>query len=471
MNIIKPYLNLKIMEYDEQIKDENQNEINAKLLQQNLKLIPYTQPLDFLSKPENTMFTNLFHVFKLNANHINIIKLKESIIKALHNHKGLLCTFSKNNNDANSFNNGIYINYNPEIMPNIEEFKIRDDIDKAELEIIFQNNLVIFKHYNSPQINIKIFYNSKNIYLFFDICHTVFDGASIGIFFTTINNIYLNKEIPKDYFLYYLNKYNIDIKESIKYKKDFEYFKNNFIHDKDLYPRYSNNISGENKKIIIKTLTWGKLRGNLKKYFSIGNTNKITNYNIFLLMNIILSNYLYTNFEESHHELNFTFSGRNWKKEKYSVGCLSTDYPVYYDFEKGKINMKNLYESMKKQLELKNTISRYPFFHSDKGRLPVIIQREGEFFDIKNFCGDSEAEIVYDYTKNFNNNCSVFWSPLSVVMTIGEKLAKYDIMADGNKYEENDINKYVHLIERSGKFIFDNMDKINKDEYLEINID
>ena len=456
-------------EYDFQIKEEDQDEINEKLLQKTLKLIPYTQPLDFLSKPENTMFTNLFHIFKLNRKHISLKKLKESIIKALLNHKGLLCTFNKDNKENGSFNNGIFLDYNPEILPNIEEIKIKDDIDKKELELIFQNNLVIFKHYNSPQINIKLFYNSFHIYLFCDICHTVFDGASIGIFFTSINNIYLDKKIPKDYFIYYLHKYNIDIRESQKYKEDFLYFEKYFIHDKDIYPKYSSNKSNnQNSKMIFKTLSWDDFYLNLSKYFSIPNSKKITNFNIFLLMNILLTNYLFSNLEQSHHELNLTFSGRNWKKEKYSVGCLSTDYPVYYDFTKNKINMKHFYESMKRQLELKNTISRYPFFHSDKGRLPVIIQREGEFFDATNFCGDAEAEIIYDYSKHFNNKCSEFWSPLSVVMTIGENSAKYDIMADGNKYNEKDIDKYIDLIEKSGKFIFENMVKINKDEDIDI---
>ena len=132
--------------------------------------------------------------------------------------------------------------------------------------------------------------------------------------------------------------------------------------------------------------------------------------------------------------------------------------------------MKNFYNLMKEQLELKNTLSRYPYFHSDKGRLPVIIQREGDFININNFCGDENANIIYDYSKNFNSKCSVFWSPLSVVMTIGEKLAKYDIMADGNKYNENDINKYVDLIEKSGKFIFEYIDKIHTDEIIKIEI-
>ena len=196
--------------------------------------------------------------------------------------------------------------------------------------------------------------------------------------------------------------------------------------------------------MIFKTLTWDNLRLNLTKYFSIKNSNKITNYNIFLLMNIILANYLYSNMEETHQELNFTFSGRDWKREKYSVGCLSTDYPIYYDFNiKDKLNMKTFYELIKEQLGLKNKISRYPFFHSDKGRLPVIIQKEGEFININNFCGDSEAKIIYDYTKYFNNKCNIFWSPLSVVLTIGNNLAKYDIMVDGSKYNENDINCYV----------------------------
>ena len=38
------------MEFDSQIKDINQDEINDELLNKDLELIPYPQPLDFLSK-------------------------------------------------------------------------------------------------------------------------------------------------------------------------------------------------------------------------------------------------------------------------------------------------------------------------------------------------------------------------------------------------------------------------------------
>ena len=458
------------MEFDTQIKDINQDEINEELINKHLELIPYPQPLDFLSKPENTMFTNLFYVIKLNKQYIQIDKLKESILKSLNNHKGLLSTFILKKEEK-LFNNGIYLNYEPKNEIKIEEIKIKDNIDKTELEELFQHNLEVFKHFNSPQINIKIFYNNCDIYLFIDICHTVLDGASISVFFNSINNAYLNKELPKDYFLYYLYKYNKEIKESPKYKEDLTYFQKYFIHDKDLYPKYNNSLSKKDFVIIAKTLTWDNLRTNLTKYFSIPNSNKITNYNIFLLMNIILANYLYSNMDESHHELNFTFSGRDWKREKYSVGCLSTDYPVYFNFDsKGKLNMKNFYNLIKKQLELKNNISRYPYFHSDKGRLPVIIQREKEFLNINNFCGDNTAKIIYDFTNKFNNKCNIFWSPLSVVMTIGDNLAKYDIMADGSKYNEENIKYYKELIEKSGKFIFNNMDKINSDDIINIEI-
>ena len=121
---------------------------------------------------------------------------------------------------------------------------------------------------------------------------------------------------------------------------------------------------------------------------------------------------------------------------------------------------------MKRQLEMKNTISRYPYLHSDKGRLPVIIQKEGEFIDIKNFCGDEGAEIVYDYTKHFNNKCNEFWSPLQIVMTIGAKTAKYDILADGRKYCEEDLDKYAGLMEKSGRLIMNNMSKVGDGEVI-----
>ena len=77
---------------------------------------------------------------------------------------------------------------------------------------------------------------------------------------------------------------------------------------------------------------------------------------------------------------------------------------------------------------------------------------------------------IYDCTNKFNNKCNIFWSPLSVVMTIGDNLAKYDIMANGSKYSEDNIKYYVDLIEKAGKFIFNNMDKINSDNIINIEI-
>jgi NRPS condensation-like uncharacterized protein len=138
------------------------------------------------------MFTNIFYVIKLNSKFIKIKKLKESIIKSLNNHKGLLSTFIIKNEEK-SFNNGIYLKYQPKNEIKIDEIKIKDDINSTELERLIQQNLAVFKHYNSPQINIIIFYNDINIYLLIDICHTVFDGASIGVFFNSINNAYLSK--------------------------------------------------------------------------------------------------------------------------------------------------------------------------------------------------------------------------------------------------------------------------------------
>ena len=52
------------MEFDSQIKDVDQEEIFNELINKHLELIPYPQPLDFLSKPENTMFTNIFYRIK-----------------------------------------------------------------------------------------------------------------------------------------------------------------------------------------------------------------------------------------------------------------------------------------------------------------------------------------------------------------------------------------------------------------------
>ena len=55
-------------------------------------------------------------------------------------------------------------------------------------------------------------------------------------------------------------------------------------------------------------------------------------------------------------------------------------------------------------------------------------------------------------------------------MSIGDNLAKYDIMADGTKYSSFDMNNYVDLIEKKEKFIFNNMNKINSDDIINIEI-
>ena len=71
----------------------------------------------------------------------------ESIIKSLNNHKGLLSTFIMKKEEKILFNNGIYLNYEPNNSINIDLFKIKEDINKTELEQLFQENLAVFEQF------------------------------------------------------------------------------------------------------------------------------------------------------------------------------------------------------------------------------------------------------------------------------------------------------------------------------------
>ena len=85
-----------------------------------------------------------------------------------------------------------------------------------------------------------------------------------------------------------------------------------------------------------------------------------------MTMNILLTDYIYSNFEDEYPTAKIGFNGRNWKKDANAVGCHLFNYPVIYHFQNKKINMKKYYNKIKELFDMKSKLMRYPFEHTEK---------------------------------------------------------------------------------------------------------
>ena len=285
---------------------DKQNEIALKT---SLKIYSIAQ---YFLKRTNYALLNIFKLVKIKREDIDLNRFIKALNKTIYNHPVLLSRFHEEKDGE------IYIEYKPEFPPEIKIIEIKDD----DIPNIKDNLLHVFKPFNSSMINFTIFLSNKNVYFYYDIFHSNFDGNSISIFENNLEAAYLNKSLPKDYFFLNLYNYNQDLK-SRKYEDTVNYFKENYDLTRDYCPKFDedipeNIINNESLQLIYKEYSSKELRQQLKKYFG----EKPKFYNIFMTMNVLLANYIYSDFKDEYPTAKIGFNGRNWTVDSNSVGCL-----------------------------------------------------------------------------------------------------------------------------------------------------
>ena len=439
----------KDMDEKQIISDKDkQNEIALKT---SLKIYSIVQ---YFLKRTNYALLNIFKLVKIKREDIDLNRFIKALNKTIYNHPVLLSRFHEEKDGE------IYIEYKPEFPPEIKIIEIKDE----DIPNIKDNLLHIYKPFNSSMINFTIFLSNKNVYFYYDIFHSNFDGNSVSIFENNLEAAYLNKSLPKDYFFLNLYNYNQDLK-SKKYDDTVNYFKENYDLTRDYCPKFDEDISeniknNESLQLIYKEYSSKELRQQLKKYFG----EKPKYYNIFMIMNILLANYIYSDFKDEYPTAKIGFNGRNWTVDSNSVGCLIYNYPVIYHFQNKIVNIKNFYEKIKELFDKRPTLMKYPFEHTERySSMMSIIQTKG--FYKTEFCG-KKMELIYGYNNLINIKTNYLMTPLMQELFIDDEIAKYSSFFDAKFYKQSSADKFMDIQIKSSKLIMENF-KNNKDIYLD----
>jgi hypothetical protein len=430
-------------------KELNENDDCSKLDKDKLneialrkKLRPYPIIQYFLKRTKYA-FLNIFKFSKIKREDIDIDKLKYALNKTIYNHPSLLSRFYKDDKGD------IYMEYRPDLPPKIEMINIKDE----DIKNIGNNLLTVFEPFNSSLVNFTIFISETSIYFFYDIFHSNFDGNSLVIFENNLELAYMDKPLPKDYFYLNLYQYNLDI-NSQKYNDTVKFFQDNFDLNREYCPKFDKDIPDEilnNKtlQLIYREYSSEELRKQLTKHFG----EKPRYYNIFMSMNILLTNYIYSNYEDDCPTAKIGFNGRNWEKDKNSVGCLIMNFPVIYHFEDKKVNMKKFYTEIKKLLEMKPKLMKFPFEHTEKHTSMMAIIQTKDFYKKTMF--GKPSELLYGYNNYINMRSEYVMSPIMQELFIDDNIAKYSYFFDGKFYKESSADRFMDILAKTSKFIMD----------------
>ena len=294
------------------------------------------------------------------------------------------------------------------------------------------------------------------------------DGNSVAIFENNLEQAYYGKPLMKDYFFLNLYQYNKDM-TSKRYNETVKFYQDNFNLSREYCPKFDDDIpeaikNNKTLQLIYKEFSSKELRKQLTKNFG----EKLRNYNIFMSMNILLTNYIYSHYKDEYPTAKIGFNGRNWEKDANSVGCIIVNYPVIYHFKDKKVNIKKFYENIKELFDMKPKLMRYPFEHTEKNTSMMAIMQTKKFYK-DSFFG-KKVEQIYDYNNYMNMKSEHVMSPIMQEFFIDDEIAKYSYFFDGKYYKESSADRFMDLLEKTSKLIMDNFNNDKDINLVDLNL-
>lgn len=174
--------------------------------------------------PDSTMI-NIPGIIAFDADRFDADRLVEAFEAAIRNHPSLLTVMHRNKEKR-------FQAYHPELF---EDVRI-ENISEADWRKVRQSLVKPFKPYDELLFRARIFRTEKNVYLFFDACHIVFDGGSAGILVRDIIDAYYGRELDRDFYYLYLED-NKKAQSLPEYSKMREYLAQDMkFGDYDVFP-------------------------------------------------------------------------------------------------------------------------------------------------------------------------------------------------------------------------------------------
>ena len=291
--------------------------------------------------PMSTMF-NLYTMLKVDRNEYDENKMIESVKKAIANHPALLTRFSFNEDGL------IQQQIDQSYVPELEIEKIsKEEFEKIKEELVRPYRII-----NSRMYRCRAFDVDGELFLFFDVHHTVFDGTSFQVLLGDIMKAYYDMPLNRDYY-YLMLRQNELLTETHRYAEAGEYFNRVYGGDDFVTLPYTDYETRENKLDSIRfemNSDDAKLT-ELEKKYDIGR-------NAFFNLVTLLSVAIYD--KKPNIKITWTYNGRDDLKKGDMVGLLLRDLPIMQRFRKKK-QLRDVYADIKEQVNNAIAYSFYPY--------------------------------------------------------------------------------------------------------------
>ncbi len=195
--------------------------------------------LDYqLYTPKSTMY-NLFALFRLDRRAVEAKRLSEAVETVLQAHPSLLTTLFFDEDGE------VLQRYSPETFTPLQVEKLSE----TELEALKDTLVQPYRLMGKPLYRCRVFETEKNVYLFLDVHHMVFDGRSFRVLMEDISAVYAGGA-PRPDFYYRMLEKRQQAERSTLYQESRKYFEDLYEGtDWSAYPPFDHesrdNTAGE----------------------------------------------------------------------------------------------------------------------------------------------------------------------------------------------------------------------------------
>ncbi len=297
-----------------------------------------------LYTPNSTMY-NLFSLMKADKEMFDLDQMKEAMTAAIKNHPALLTTFSFNEDGD------LVQRYTPEVFQEIPVEKT------TEFEFSFIKDTLVypFKIVGGRLFRCRIFVTEKNVYLFFDVHHSLFDGTSLKVFMGSIGKAYMGMDMDKDYYYLMLQRRENDAKTAF-YEESKKYFEDRYSNIQwSSYPK----IDHESRENEMGEL-FAPLGVEQPQMTAMEKAYKISRNEFFITVAAMAIS-IYN--KESNIKLSWIYNGRENAQMMTSVGLLFRDLPIGIQFNDN-MTLRDVFTDVHDQVQKGIEHSCYPYVDS-----------------------------------------------------------------------------------------------------------
>ena len=294
-----------------------------------------------LYTPMSTMY-NLYSMMKIDKESIDAEKLAEAMQTVIRNHPALLTTFQFNDDGD------LVQKYTPEVERQITIEKITE----FEMKNLKDTLVQPFQIVGGCLYRCRLFETETNIYLFFDVHHTLFDGTSLKVFMGNVGKLYMGM-LPDPDFYYLMLQKREDAENSDFYQVSKEYFESKYDNvEWSSYP----NIDHESRENEMGEL-FAELGIEQPQMTAMERRYKISRNEFFITV-AALAIAFYN--KKNDIKLSWIYNGREDMEMMNTVGLLFRDLPIGLRF-KDEMTLRDIFADVHDQVQKGIEHSCYPY--------------------------------------------------------------------------------------------------------------